>query len=261
MPDWRPHIRSRLASLRLSPTRENEIIEELSQHLEDHWRELVAGGASEDQATKLALTGFRDGNLLARYLAPLRQARATKGITPGTPAGRPLDDLWQDLRYAARTLRKQPTFALAAVLTLALGIGSNAAIFSVINAVLLTPLPFQKSEQLVAVYTRYLPATGYDFPYFSLSGPEFVGGRVDAFAALAAYDFSERNLVRPDGEAEYALTMPVTAGFFDVVGVRPVVGRMFTQDEAQGPRSVPRPGRRGRVREHGECSRLDDPAG
>jgi predicted permease len=236
MPDWKPHIRSRLASLRLSPTRENEIVEELSQHLEDRWRELVAGGTPEAEATSLALAGFRDGNLLARHLATLRQAQAPVPLTPGAPGGRLLGDLWQDLRYAARALRAQPTFALAAVLTLALGIGSNAAIFTVVNAVLLRPLPFVKSQQLVAVYTRYLPSTGYDFPYFSLSGAEFadVSSRVDAFAAIAAYDFRQRNVVRQHGEAEYVATMPVTASFFDVLGVKPVQGRVFTEDEAQG---------------------------
>jgi predicted permease len=236
MPDWKPHIRSRLGSLRLSPTRESEIVEELSQHLEDRWQELVAGGKSEAEATNLALAGFREGNLLAQRIATLRQAHAPVRVTPGAPAGRLLGDLWQDVRYAGRTLRKQPTFALAAILTLALGIGSNAAIFSVVNAVLLRPLPFEKSEQLMAVYTRYLPATGYDFPYFSLSGAELadVATRVDAFAGLAAFDFTNRNLVRQDGQAEYVLTMPVTASFFDVLGVTPVQGRMFTQDEAQG---------------------------
>ena len=93
MPDWKLHIRSRLASLRLSPTRENEIIEELAQHLEDCWKELVTGGASEDEATKLALAGLRDGDVLARYLAPLRQAHAPEPITLGAPAGRLLADL------------------------------------------------------------------------------------------------------------------------------------------------------------------------
>jgi hypothetical protein len=105
MPDWTQHIRPRLASLRLSSAREN-----------DRWRELVAGGASEDEATKLALAGFRDGDLLARHLAPLRQAHAFEPITPGAPGSRLLADLWQDLRYAGRTLRKRPTFAAAAIL-------------------------------------------------------------------------------------------------------------------------------------------------
>jgi post-segregation antitoxin (ccd killing protein) len=59
MPDWASHVRARLSSLRLSPTRENEIVEELSQHLEDRWRELVAGGAHEDDATRLALAESR----------------------------------------------------------------------------------------------------------------------------------------------------------------------------------------------------------
>jgi putative ABC transport system permease protein len=235
VPDWARDVRKRLSSLRLSPARETEIVEELSQHLDDRWRELIAGGASPDEATRLTLADFRDGDVLARYMAPLRQAHPPSSITPGAPARDLLGDLWQDLRYGARTLRRQPGFTVAAVLTLALGIGSNAAIFAVVNAVLLRPLPFPNSDQLVAVYSRFLPSTGYDFPYFSLSGPEFadVRGRVDAFAGIAAYDFNSRNLTRDDGEAERVLTMRVTAGFFDVLGVRPGYGRTFTEDEAQ----------------------------
>jgi predicted permease len=235
MRDWELYIRPRLAPLRLSPTREREIVEELSQHLEDRWRDLVAGGTSEDEATKLALAGFRDGDLLARHLAPLRQAHAPEPITPGAPARRLLGDLWQDLRYAARTLKKRPTFALAAILTLALGIGSNAAIFTIVNAILLRPLPLPQSEQLLAVYTRFLPSSGLDFPYFELSGPELVDirSRVNAFAAVAGYGSLERTLSREKGEAERVSTMQVTFEFFDVLGVGPVRGRTFTEEEAQ----------------------------
>src|SRR5262249_9817794 len=235
MPDWTQHVRPRLLGLRLSPTREAEIVEELSQHLDDRWRELIASGMSPDEATRLALADFREGNVLAEYLAPLRQAHPPLAITPGAPGGRLLSDLWQDLRYAARTLWKRPGFTVAAVLTLAIGIGANAAIFTVINAVLLRPLPFPRSEQLVSLDTRYLPSTGYNFPSFPLSGPEFadVRGRVNAFAGVAAYTFSGRNLTRGNGEAERILTMRVTSEFFDVLGVRPVRGRTFTEKEAQ----------------------------
>ena len=235
MPDWKPHIRSRLASLRLSSSREHEIIEELSQHLEDRWRELVAGGASEDEATKLALAGFRDRNLLARHLAPLRQAHASEPITPGAPGRRLLPDLWQDLRHAGRTLRKRPTFASAAILTLALGIGSNAAIFTIVNAILLRPLPLPHSEQLQAVYTRFLPSSGLDFPYFELSSPELadIRSHVNAYSGVAGYYLVDRTLSRDKGEAERVSTLQVTSGFFDVLGIGPVRGRTFTEEEAR----------------------------
>jgi predicted permease len=235
MPDWAREVRARLQTVRLSPTRENEIVDELSQHLDDRWRELMASGVSSDEAARLALAEFRGGDRLARYLAPLRQAHPTAPITPGASAGSWLGDLRQDVRYGLRNLGRQRGFTVAAVLTLALGLGSNAAIFSVINAVLLQPLPFPNSQQLVAVYSRYLPATGYDFPFFALSGPEFadVSSRVQAFARVAAYDTASRALTRADGEVEYVRTMIVTAQFFDVLGVRPARGRTFTEEEAQ----------------------------
>jgi predicted permease len=189
----------------------------------------------EDEATRLALAEFREGNLLARYLAPLRQAHARTPIAPGAPTAHVLGDLWQDLRYAARRLRQQPAFTLAAVVTLAVGLGANAAIFSVINAVLLRPLPYPNGERLVSLYSRYLPSSGSDYPFFGLSGPEFadIRGRVDAFAHVAAYQFSSRNLMRGSGEAERVRTMAVSAAFFDVLGVKPVRGRTFTDEEAQ----------------------------
>ena len=111
MPDWTQHVRPRLSGLRLSPTREAEIVEELSQHLDDRYRELIASGMFPDEATQVTLADFRDGNVLADYMAPLRQAHPPSAITPGAPRGKWLNDFWQDLRYAARTLwKRRPLF-------------------------------------------------------------------------------------------------------------------------------------------------------
>src|SRR5262249_61584243 len=206
----------------------------------DRWHELIDGGASSDEAKRLTLAEFRDSDALARYMAPLRQAQVPPPIEPGAPPRRLAADLGQDLVYGVRTLRKRPGFTLVAALTLALGIGSNAAIFSVVNAVLLRPLPFPDSERLMALYSRYLPATGVDVSYFPFSGPEFIDirSRVGAFSGVAAYDFTNRNLTRDGGDAERLLITRVTAGFFDVLGVKPTRGRVFTEGEARRPGSV-----------------------
>src|SRR4030095_13343822 len=110
MPDWTQHVRPRLSGLRLSPTRAAEIVEELSQHLDDRCRELIASGMSPDAAERLALPDFTDGHGLPERLAPLRQAHPPLAITPGAPGGELLSNFWQDLRYAARMLLKHRGF-------------------------------------------------------------------------------------------------------------------------------------------------------
>src|SRR3989442_15352036 len=112
MPDssarWTKEVRTRLLSLRLSPTRESEIVEELSQHLDDRWRELISGGASAGEATRLALAEFRDGDALARYMAPLRQADPPLPVTPRTPPGPRPAGLRQNPRDGVLRVWKQP---------------------------------------------------------------------------------------------------------------------------------------------------------
>jgi putative ABC transport system permease protein len=230
MPEWASHVRPRLASLSLTPTREAEIVDELSQHLDDRWRELVAGGASPEEATRAALAEFRDGNLLARYMAPLRQANTPPPILPAAPTGSLVGDLWRDVRYAARILRKQRGSTAAAVVTLALAIGVTTAIFTVVDATLLRALPFPNADRLVQVGRRYPDGFGA-----SVSQPKFLnwrreGGQV--FIEMAAYGDlgSGFNLVG-DGTPERLIGSYVSAGFFDVMGVQPALGRTFRREE------------------------------
>jgi len=120
MPDWTPHIRPRLASLRLSPAREAEIAEELAQHLEDRWRELVARGATPEEAAHTAGTEF-DGGRLEALLGSLRQAHWREMPPAGPARAFSFDSVLIDLRHAIRALRATPSFTIGALLVLARG--------------------------------------------------------------------------------------------------------------------------------------------
>ncbi len=149
-----------------------------------------------------------------------------------------VQDLLQDLRYAARILRKSPAFTAAAVLTLALSIGANTAIFSVVNAVLLRPLPFGSPDRLVMVWED-LAFMG--FPQNTPAPANFVDwkNRNHVFEDMAAMHGNLMNLTG-DGQPEEVEVKIVTANFFPLMGIRPVVGRTFLpeEDRAGGPRVV-----------------------
>jgi predicted permease len=135
--------------------------------------------------------------------------------------------LIQDVRYAIRMLGKNPSFALIAVLTLALGIGANTAIFSVVNGVLLRPLSYPQPDQLVALSEKSI-----NFASSSISYPNFLDWQRSnsTFASLAAYR-SDNFSITGSGEAERVRVAMISQGFFEILGVSPVRGRLFTRDE------------------------------
>jgi putative ABC transport system permease protein len=226
MPDWTQHVRSRLSGLRLSPTREAEIVEELSQHLDDRYRELIAGGMSPDEATQLALSDFSEGNVLADYIAPLRQAHPPAAITPGASGSNLLGGLWQDLRYAMRMLRKNPGFAAVVVITLALGIGANTAIFSFVNAVLINPLPYPDSDRLVMISQTN---NGTEISVSLLNFQDWQA-RAKSFEELGGVSWVTFNLTGVDTPQRLA-GQAVTLNYFSILGVQPQLGRIFSSDE------------------------------
>ena len=141
--------------------------------------------------------------------------------------------LWQDLHYAVRMLCKSPAFSIVAVLILALGIGANSAIFSLVHAALLRPLPIPEPERVMRLWDS---APKYDLPYFSVTVPNYSDWREQSqiFEEMAAYREGGFNL----GSGEDSGTEPihvrgarVTAGFFDVLGVLPAAGRTFLEAE------------------------------
>jgi putative ABC transport system permease protein len=224
---WVREVRTRLASLRLSPTREAEIVDELSQHLDDRYRELMAGGASAEDATALALAEFRSGDVLAERMASLRQAQPPGRITPAAPTGHVLGDLWQDLRYAARTFWKQPGFAAAAVVTLALGIGATTAIFSVVYGVLLKPLPFDEPERLVSLRHHAPHGAGTNQGHTTyLTYRE----NQKAFEAIGAWDPAEVSITG-SGDPERVEALLVSSTTLPLLRVHPLVGRFFSAED------------------------------
>ncbi len=138
-----------------------------------------------------------------------------------------LESLLQDVRYGFRMLVKSPAFSAIAVLTLALGIGANTAMFSVVNGVLLNPLPFPDSHQLVSMFEE-LP----NFKNGSISYPDFQDWRKmnHTFSAMAAYRSTGFNL-SGSGEPDRLRGEMVSSGFFEILGVTPLRGRTFTADE------------------------------
>jgi predicted permease len=268
-PNWIPDIRARLSALSIAPSREAEIVEELTQHLDDRWHELIAGGKPPDEAARIARTEFT-GARLTTLLGSLRQAHWRGLPPPGPSRAFSLDGLAIDLRHAIRALIATPSFTIGALLVLALGTGATTAIFSVVDAVALRPLPFPDPDRIVAVGVRGEAAAGRAAaPLRPGPGPTGKGGvgpppvgmvpgarppdpdalmnvttqeylgwadQQQVFESMAAIvDTFDTVLQRPGAELEIVRGQRVTASFFDVLRARPLVGAAFTsQNELTG---------------------------
>jgi predicted permease len=230
MPEFKEEIRKRLEGLGLSPAREAEIVEELSQHLDDQYEQAMSRGADEAEARQAVLAELNENDLLAPGLRRVERRGVQEQLVMGKEGkANMVADLWQDLRYAARMLARTPAFTTIAVLALALGIGANTAIFSVVNKVLLQPLPFKNPNELVIIWEN---ATHLGFPKNTPSPANFIDWRDQStlFTGMAAMGPKDFNLTGV-GEPERLDGRRVSANLFDLLGVQPRLGRRFLPEE------------------------------
>jgi len=208
-------VRSRVSSWTRAKTRrsqmEREMDAELRFHLGEYAADLERSGVTRDEALRRARMEF-GGMEKAK-----EECREARGISF-------LEMLFHDLRYGARALRKSPGFAVTAVLTLALGIGANTAIFSVVNAILLHPLAYKDADQLVTILNG------------EAGGPVSAANYIDwrdqsnSFTAMGAAEYWAPNLTGVDNP-EHIRGLRVTQNLFSLLGAKPHLGRMFVEEE------------------------------
>ena len=148
-----------------------------------------------------------------------------------------MENLIQDLKHGFRLLARRPGFTAVAIASLALGVGLNTTLFSVVNAVLLRNTPVQEPERLVEIYSTL----SEDFPYLTTSYPDYVSIRdgADAFSGVAGHAFV-RGILSTGGKPALTTGEAITSNYFDVLGVHPALGRAFRADEnvAEGQHPV-----------------------
>jgi putative ABC transport system permease protein len=197
--------------------KEEELDAEIRSHLDEAIRDGIARGEMPDEARAHALREFGNVGLV-------------KEVTREMWCWASLERLGQDLRFGLRMLRKNPGFSLVAIMTLALGIGANTAIFSVVNAVMLSPLPYHESEQLVTLRVRGNESAAER----RLTAPEWTAlkERSEFFQQVAAFEPKDFTLTTNDA-AEPVKAVQISSELLPLLGVQPQRGRMFAADEFQ----------------------------
>jgi macrolide transport system ATP-binding/permease protein len=236
-PEWKREIEQRLANVQLEPAREAAIVEELAQHLDDCYEELLGSGVTPAEAHRQTLAELDESETLQRELRRGSRKIAREPIVIGTNRrSNMIADLWRDLRYGARMLMKNPGFTAIAVITLALGIGINSAMFTFYNAFLLKPLPVKDPDALVKLEGR----DQRDEYQLNFSYRDYLDyrDRNTVLDGLVAFNKLPVTL----GEAppawvelasgyEYVIGQIVSENYFSVLGARMALGRAFLPDE------------------------------
>ena len=232
MPDWSKEIRVAIARLNMDPAREAELVEELSQHLTDRYNELRCNGDDDTKACRLLKAELNDGKLVAELSSLL--SASPEPATPGLDRRERLfAGLGNDLRQAARLLRMNPGFAALAIISLALGIGANTAIFELIDAVVMRTLPVPSPQQLADIQEfqgSRIGSTVARQKEFSFAIWDQLRQQQTAFSGIAAWS-TERFDLGQGGEARYAEGMWVSGSFFQVLQVQPALGRLIAQSD------------------------------
>jgi predicted permease len=214
----------RLWALVRSRQMDREIEDEITSHLAEATEEYVRQGLAPEEARRAAQRSFGG---VTQTKEVYRQVRSFMW----------LEELSRDLRYALRTLRKSPTFAATAAATLALAIGANTAMFSVLNAVLLRPLPYRSPEQLAMLWTED-PTQNLREGRSALWDVEQWKSQSQSFADMATFDSVSTTLTGADG-AEQIVGASISSNLLPLLGLQPVRGRTFSSEEVeQGKRLV-----------------------
>lgn len=219
-PGWRRVFRLPLGKRSV----EREVDDELAFHLTMRADKLRHQGVGPDEAEAAALARFGNPNRVRDECITIdtQHAREVRLMEW-------LESIWSDVRYAFRTLRRMPVFTAVATITLALGIGATTAMFTLVNGILLRPLPYPGADRLVRVIQSY-PEKGLDTWGLTQENLAMYRDRATDFDAFAGYRVSSLTM-RTDRGAQRVITAYVTAQFFKALGVNPDLGRPFTADE------------------------------
>src|SRR5579863_3965321 len=241
-PDWKSLVQERLQLLRLQAPAEVDLTVEVAQHLEDYYRELCSGGTTEEEAYRRTLSELDDVYALRAGIERSNRMPNHDSVPVGdSRPGTFMEDLVRDLRYGWRVIRKSPLFALAAVLCLGVGIGANTTVFTIINTLLLHPLPASDPSRLVVMYDAQANHRAQQFGQPALSYAnlqDYMEGQ-KCFSGMAAFTWPQVLTLAGSGGPERMFGELVTRRYFETLGLTPALGRFFLPSEDTEPGSAP----------------------